>query len=517
MFNLGLDKISTESIDFQIRGSLLANELMTIFQEVINKRESIDTIEKRVKEVPAFFKATSIPKLKAAIQKHTGFECKSVKVSRSIDMGFACLMDFGDKYGLTASTVIDRYSGLDTDVMLAEYMRANKIQPRSAADMRAIAESLNRETGIFGIDRCANKIKCTMTLYFDPYGAFLVKEVGHQKLEYLTAADITAVVLHEIGHMLSTLAHSADLCFRMQVYNRSLDYFNQSAPKEEKVKYSTDVIATLDPKLADQVRAGIDKCTAVKQNDQGSFVLNVLGWIFDCIGILVQAIFLPVSLVVDVLDGVLSETFPEMINNATNPNKHSDFYALSKQLKVCEQFADEYVTRHGMGSAQIEALRKIWSYAEYSMSFAASIGGSTKLSLAYYINKVSFVVTTMMFGDMTNGGGLYDYKFIRAQRLMQETCKVFKQQLSPEMAEFFMEDYLRCKQALQNKSVTDRIARASQLFHDLVKYLGGVIPAMLISGRISSEYERLYNNVEKLVSNPLFFRSTQLEQLLRRK
>ena len=513
-----LNIFSNESIEFQSKGSPLANELIQIFQEVIDKRESLTTIQDRVKEVPTFCKNVMGAKLINAIKKHTGITCKTIRFSNTIDMGFACLMDFGDKYGLTANDVIARYSGIQTNPNVTFWMNELGIKPKTAKDMEVVANSLNRETGKFTVDRLADKTQCTMTLYFDPYGAFLIKECAHIKFEYFTAEEITGIVLHEIGHMLSALAHSADLCFRMQAYNRCMEYFLANASASEKAKVLKSGISILDPKLKDKSDKAIDQCTAVDgAEDQGSWVGNILGWFMDAIINAIQILmFLPIiSVVVEELYMVTKEMFPEVYTGSFSSKKTSDHFYMSKQVKLCEQFADEYVSKHGMSHGQVSALNKLWSWIEFSASLG-SYTGSTTSTIAYHINKISFVALTLMYGDLTDGNGLYDNKTDRAAHLLEETAKAFKKTLSPEMADYFMEDYIKTKNGLKNRTLYDSLRDGISWVRRAVGYLLSTLPAMLISGRITTEYEKLYNDGEKLRGNSLFVRATKLESLLRK-
>ena len=504
---------SSESIGFQTKGSPLANDLITMFQEVIDHRESVDTVTKRVNSVKNFFVKTTVPKLKAAIKKHTGITCAEVKVSKTCDFGFACLMNFGDKLGLTAYDVINRYSGLETEPMVLDYMRYKGIKPKSADDMRVVAESLQYETGYFTVNKLKGNIECTMTLYFDPFGAFLVKECGHDKAEYLTAEEITGIILHEIGHMISTLAHSADLCFRSLVYNRSLDYFLKNADIKQKTAYVKENINQLTPEMAQKASQALDQCTAIDQGSQyGSWIANVFNIFIVMLIELFNAPFMALALICI----PLVDFFSEFATGGGWNKKMSDYADLPKQLKVCEQFADEYVAKHGMAHAQASALRKLWDFAAYQMG--TYVIGNRTAALWYHVNKASFYVYTILFGDLTDGGGTYDNRSDRAKRLLMETTKALKNtNMSPEMVQYFITDYEKTKLELtKNKSTAHKFGDMMNVIHSAIKYLVTALPAMLVSGRFSSEYKNLFNKAEQLMSNSLFYRASKLEQLLRK-
>lgn len=503
---------SNEVIDFRTN-TAFASELTNIFQECIEKRESIQDIKSRVKEVPSFFVKSSVPKIKAAIKKHTGITCDKIITSKSFNLGYACLMKFGDKNGVRAWDVINRYSGT-ADTYNRQVLSWYKVKPLTAKEMEEIANSLDRETGLFGVNKLPDKIECVMTMYFDPFSAFLMKESGHDQFEYMLAPEITAIVLHEIGHMISTLAHSADRCFRIQAYNRCLEYFTQNASTQEKAKFLKAYSDKLpDKALNDKAKQAIDQCTAVdKDTPQGSFILNAFGVFINLLISLIGIISIPSTLVFDTLAGFFGEMF-DVRNFRFGPDgKLSDIGPSCKGPKVCEQFADEYVAKYGMSNYQISALRKMFHAASFTMM------DSRAGTIAYTVAKIPYIVTTIANGDGTNGGGLYDYQYQRGVHIMQETLKAFKStNMDPDMVKFFIEDYEACKKELANRPLTVKLQNASQAFKDAWKYLAATLPAMLFTGRFNREYEVLLNKIEALVANPLFYRATKLDQLVNKK
>ena len=512
-----LKLFSNEVIDFRTN-SAFATELVNIFQECIEKRESIQDVKTRIKEVPSFFAKTAVPKLKSAIKKYTGLTCDKVLLSKHLDLGFACLMNFGDKYGLTAADVINRYSGLQSDYLLQMYMASHHIKPVTASDMERIANSLDRETGLFGIDKINNNIPCTMNLYFDPYSAFLSKECGHGNFDYLLAPEIAAIVLHEIGHMVSTLAHSADRCFRIQVYNRAFEYFVQSATVVEKAKFTKTILSKLeDSKLSEQACKSIDQCTAVDNNTTtGSWVLNAFGIFLNLLLGLLTALGGSIMFLIDLaIVFPLDEIFDYKNMRFGIDGKLSDIGPSTKGAKLCEQFADEYVAKHGMGSWVVTGLRKIWDIGNTSGIgvFLTPNAGS----LSYCVAKIPVIVNTLFLGDQTGGNGLYDRQSVRETHLMQELLKAFKSSsMSPEMVNFFIADYERCKKELTNKTSMIKYQNTMQLVRDAIRYLASTLPAMLFTGRFTREYEILINKIETLTSNSLFYRATKLDQLTKK-
>lgn len=508
--NLGL-----EVINFQVGNiSPLAMDLQKIFQEVIDYRETFSTMSARIKAIAKYATVTMVPKLKAAIYKHTNITTTHIRLSKSLDFGWACLMEINDKEGLTAYDIIQRYSGMDTDYMVRDYMRHKKIKPVKAKDMEEIASSLNKDTGMF-MKLNTEKIKCSMTMYFDPYSSFLIKEVGHEKCEYFTAAEITGIVLHEIGHMVSTIAYSANSCFQMEVYKAYAAEFNKNASKKEKVEYIKNSLKTteIDSTLLSKFNNQIDKLPNNDTND--SVIANVVG---NILSLFVAALYAYMGLLQTVVYKAISGITGTSIDALLLPLrdgivKSSDFDKLTKQQRYCEQIADEYVTKHGMAHGQISALQKIFTYS--TVQFLGTDLLSNKAgTVVYHINMLPMYVLTLTLGDITDGGGLYDGVTARCRRLVAETGKVFKNStMSPDMIDFFISDYEASLRLVRNKTTFQKFLDTSQLIHSAIDYVIQTPVSMILTGRFFREYQALHHRAETLMSNSLFYHATKISQL----
>ena len=511
--NLGL-----EVINFQTSGvSPLAMELMSIFQEVIDYRESIETMTVRVKEVLKYVEKKMVPKMTACILKHTGITTTRVRLSKTLDFGYACLMEIADdKTGYVAHDIIQRYSGLDTDSMVEDYMRHKKLRPRTAKEMEEIANNFDKNTGKF-IGLNTGKIRCSMTLYFDPYGSFLIKEVGHERCEYFTAAEIAGVMLHEIGHMVSTLAYSANACFQMELYKACITEFNKHASNEEKAEFvkASIKMTELDKSKIDTFNKQIDR---IPTNDTGgSTAIDIFGNILTILAISVCGSNLVFMAILNKLIVSLTCDIPQlMVPLREGIVKSSDFDRLTKQGKYCEQIADEYVTKHGLAHGQISALQKIFMYSSVQF-LGTSLLSNRAGTIIYHINMLPMYLYIVAFGDVTDGGGLYDGVTERCKRLAAETSKVFKNSdMSPDMVAFFIQSYEESLRLVRNKTTFQKFVDTSQLIHSTIDYVVQTPIALMLTGRYFREYQALHRRAELLMSNSLFYRAAKLEQLIKR-
>ena len=194
----------------------------------------------------------------------------------------------------------------------------------------------------------------------------------------------------------------------------------------------------------------------------------------------------------------------------TSKNKLSDQAVSVHNFKLCERLADQFVVRHGLGSYLVSSLNKL----EYNLASGAGVTIFAKnSSVAWNVAKISYFITTLLNGDMYHMEE-HDEMPMRGKLVLQETIKVFKQNLPPDMLAYYIEDYERTQAALDNRSTTLRIAEGITNFTKLLRYLVETPAGLILSGRFPREYEQLIYKTKQLVDNKLYFRAVKLAQLL---
>ena len=496
---------SLEAIDFQ-RQSPLAKGLVDLFQDIINYRDHIQSsIPDRVKETISYTKKILYPKFSKIVKDTTGLNCKKIVMSEGICYGFACLMDVGDKYGWNSNMFIDSYAGTGMQEYYKWAMKQYNIRCTTTKDIQNLVTSLRKDTGIFAIDQLYDGRKVAFTLYFDPYTAFLVQEVGHNKCLPLTAEEIAAIVIHEIGHLHSMLEHALDGCMRMGTVITAYEYFNQHATVEEKAEMVKELgRVSHTPDAIDKT----DDLLSERKDTVGAYVL-------DGFGILISAI-VDAALLAMVPAAVLTQMFSYMDDGCTlialnsSKNKLSDQAVSVHNFKLCERLADQFVVRHGLGRGLVSSLNKIEHNAA---SGSGTMIFAKNSSLAWNVAKVSYFITKLLNGDMFHLED-HDEMPMRGQLIMQETIKVFKQNLPPDMLAYYIADYESSQQALDQRTATVRIGEGIVAFTKLLRYLVETPAGLIFSGRFPREYEQLIYKTKQLVDNKLYYRAAKLAQLL---
>ena len=229
--------LSNEFIQFQKKYSPLAQQLIDLFAEGNKLRDdTIGSITVKMTTVLKWFKTEGGIKLAKIISDYLGVKIDKIKVSKNIDFGFAIQMKIGDPYGLNASMILDRISGRPVNTYYDSIIKSYKLYKPTYEELKRISESYNEHTGKFTDVKLANGKDISATLYFDPYSAFMLKDLGHYKLGNLLPEEVAAVMVHECGHLVSCLLKSVDLWFVSTAQNSVLQQFMKSASFEEKRK-----------------------------------------------------------------------------------------------------------------------------------------------------------------------------------------------------------------------------------------------------------------------------------------
>jgi len=499
-----------EALDFQVArgGSPLAMDLVACFQRVMNLRDSItSSITERVKKITDHTRKVVIPELKDIIKKHTGMEMAKCHVSSSLACNFAMYLIMGDdSSGWQMANIMRRYSGLETldeDPIYSQFIK----DPITAEEMIAVADSFNKKTGYVShlkVDRVPAGIK--FCLFFDPYAAFLIKEVGNRNCEYLTSVELAAIILHEIGHAITTLELGADLYLRAETYRNSLAYFLQKAPREEKAKYTTYVLQQMMPEYFKQVDKKIGEASKTRDwnKDQGSIVLDVITLFFSTV---ISTVGYTAYFLIDQIDNIFT-VFGN--NNTYLANKKSDFYRFNKNPRNCEQIADEYVGRHGMSRGLVGGLQKLYDWC--TTSGLGQLWNSQTSKFMYYADKVPYVLFVTLMGDVSNGGDdSYDKMSQRFERAYRNTLgNIKKLDIPPEMLEYYVQDAEQCERMRQNaKPVVNYIMEANRV-HEALAFLIRYPFMQLGNGEFERQYEKRFLTGEKLQNNDLFLTAGKL-------
>ena len=496
-----LKLFSQEFIQFQKGYSPLAKQMIDLFAEGNKLRDdTVGTIVVKMTTVLKWFQKEGGVKLAKIISDYLGVKIDKIKISKDCDFGYAVQMKIGDPYGLNAAMILDRISGRPVNTYYESIISTYKLYKPTYEELKRVSESYNAKTGHFDDVKLANGKDITATLYFDPYSAFMLKDVCHEKLGYLLPEEVAAIMIHECGHVVSCLLKAVDLWFVSTAQNSALQQFMKSASVEEQVKYLRVVSGKgQNGPVVTKALDLIDKIIGTNKESSGHTALwPLIFMLLICCFILVGS---PITFAVDNIDLL----FDQIINYKAD--KLSDMYSTTKNIKYSEQLADSYAVRHGLGSYLNSALTKAESIPMFSGI------SSRKSSLVWYCSKLMMIFASLIMRDYT----MYDEheKLVDRQRsIANDTLKVFKtMDLSDELKAFYIDEYERQLEWISKVPTSTRVINKIQAARAFLDYVLTIPFNMLIGGRFNNEYNKLFRQVESMMGNDLAYRAAKLDML----
>jgi hypothetical protein len=512
-----------EAIHFQSESSLL-KALATVFQDAIDYRDGLrakgDTGRNSL--IVAMYKyvqTTTLPKFVAVIKKETNIDVTKVVMTgtRRITGLFAINLS------------LDNYRNAETIVTMQTGQRTPPKTPNeSLKEMMELHNLLNISTGklsksTFGK---SNNRPISCALYMDPMFAFLLHEFIPEKIcEEPTAQELAAIYLHEIGHLLTMVERSGDwfavterLTTHIPDVVKSLDpkvivaefnksgapYLNEMAKKGAISKEMVNVIT--------QAVQTVEHLSSIDLDSYGSAVASLIGHVIETILTIVLSVILNVAIVYHIgfLANGLATEFTLMSDSS---GKSSDQMKTHHNLYMQERLADEFVSRHGAGGHLSSVLNKL-EKAFGIISVTTGVIESTRLrkSTMFTLYLEFCVGVYAWLGGFALAPVDYEEQYNRIQRLIQNANVMFKNELkNTDVLNHYLADYAKLEKELEKAkgSYGDRIRRT--IYDYLVQYANPTtVLAMLLTGRLSADYEKQQKLVEALINNDLYALSAKL-------
>lgn len=538
LINQEQEDLSLEAIDFQV-DTKFADSIRDVYQDIINFRESKRGDKHIVKHVIDYADSKITDQFSKLWKQHLGIKLGHVSLSTSPTFMFAMQPIMGSDKEL--GKVIDSMTGN------ALYSGNIDMSKKTYEEVKKIAASFDRRKGRVGVSTYLKK-DITMNFFFDPYVAFLIKDTLSVKLDYFTAEELTAITLHEVGHMMSLLEHCADMFFNVSLNIAIAKSFAKTAPLSEKVKAVREYIkdknaaktladnSSLKPQEADAAVKATNNADNFNKEDNyndssWSFWTTILNFFVSMVYLaytFVGWIYSPVSAfilqLVQDLGIAWSRDFVQ--KGGSNNPKYSDYLANKTAAFNWERWADEYVTRYGYGSHLNSGLNKIFdSMAKTQLYTGMNEKGvdtwirnsSIPMALSYVIH---YTYSFLLGGNMDDGFGIYETQIDRMKRVIQDTANVFKRMdLPQEVMDLYIVEFEKCKKSMDNVSVMRRCEHLYALVHRCI--MSFVDPVQLgnrlLRGNIKAEYAQLANDIDELKSNQLFYNAAKLNSIINRR
>ena len=531
-----------EAIDFQLSSSL-GKKLSNLFQMVIDYRDNLDYSKisdnateqrlHRIRSVNQYFKSQIADKVRSVISDETGLKIKRLIPIGGVDADvygfFAVDLSF-DSMEQSFET-IGRITGTDNGKYTSD---------RDAVmEMATMADQFDTKTGklkkaFFGKDR-----QIAADIYFDVNCAFLVQDFLPVKTSpQMTAGEIAAIIMHEVGHVLTVVENSANMYV---TYKRVTDHLRALKNTNDPSELLRMIKEYIKPILHQWSKTVFDdaKTTKLVQRVSGTLIEAINGlysyntsedqtsesWVltigsFTC-NLLTMALYMIVmvfiSTVFFIYGGALLYEICRYgyVDKTSGDTKASDVKTNYNNTFLLERWADEYVSRHGYGAELTSGLNKINDYFKYDTTgtiTSARVRNSTlfnALCIAF-----GWVMDKIVWLNYLDPIG-YENQYQRAARVLQNTYGFFKNTDVPgSVVDQWIRSVETIKGQMQQAKTLSDTTFGKALYNSLKNLSNPVRWIVLVKdGNLDRDTEILANRLDDLINNPFYYQSQKLKSL----
>ena len=519
-------KISTESMR-AVTHSKLGSELEALWQEVIDYRDKNlknVSFDNKEKAIITFFQKKTAKRFMNIVWKHTGLNIEAIFFKPRFETSFCTWMCYGKSEELTAegTNQIEGILNAQANSLVNDWLSSHEF---SVDDLMAIAKSFDVEKGIIKPEFRAKMkkwIRCAMG--FDISLGFMAKDYlpRNAGIEYLTARELTAIMLHEIGHNITVVEHAADMYAHVSAFNAMRDAFTAHATPEKAIELGKRVVSFAKANGfnvdADKLGRAIDQAEKdVVSTGKKTIKLGKECFIFSTIGSAFELLADVINCTFDVL--ICDPTRMGYRGRTGQSKKVSDTTVNNRMLTWQERKADEYAMTHGYGADQVDALDKITRF--YSL-----LGRSEKdIEVIKKIERgdqdLSFYARVRLsrFAHLVMGNPsyrLYPPGSERYKELLNLTVKNLKAHgASAEYVSKYVADIERMIRVIDNQMKSDKyFDEAYQRYKMFLKYCSvRSFVNWFANGNVEQELVECIENIQKLNNNLITFFGHKLELL----
>jgi len=413
-----------------------------------------------------------------------------------------------------------------------------------------ISDNIDKVKSRFKTDRFPTGELMGCTFYFDVGMAYLVDELvpGYERL---TASEIAAIMMHETGHAFTLLEHAEDLIFSGQYTANMLSHANSNP-----IQFMTEfkkVLPAINKKVqSSNLPSSIKRGSAemlnyintlrIEKNDPtlGETIITKLILLIAVFYITImgaRALYKSYKTIVvstdvkTVLRQVIERIQPSIMFTTyselpyvmeSEANKASDEKSTNRTRYSIERRADEFVSRHGMsadlGTGLAKLIRAITAKGYIGASINRKCKDNAILKMLYFVSEILTATAgnimapfIMVFMKYTSPG--YEINDKRLDRLAENTRMAFKDKNVPaNVRDAYLSDYeklITTTKKFRKDTIYEKLAFPF-LIPDLL--ISGII-STITTGRLANDYEKLFNEIDKLSGNKMYYQSAKLNKL----
>ena len=538
-----------ESIDFQT-SSTLGTDISKVITNAMNE---IDKIWKDSKEQGDYFRnavanyctKNFAPDLESVITKDTGIDVRSIQLyGRNLKNSSFGL--FAIELGLddvdTVVTLMNRESGLNT---------SSKPDKQYLEDLNHLVDLLDFNKGKLKSNKYGkgNKHVIHVNIHFDMEFAFMAKYLFADRVDREqvtpTADEITAIMLHEIGHMMTLVEHSFDMFATANRIHENIHivdseklrndpkYMDSFIDEHKKILNKIKKVAVMLPntqqntKLSKNIKfisAAIDKLELMKitSNDAAS-MQSLISKLVAFVGIIVKIILTRcmIGLAIALSTILINYLCASLVNLANNKSistssKTTDRGSGYSQLFLIERWADDYAAHQGYGPELASALNKLeYAFKNYSMMFDDErLRHSTWfLSLCEIASKFLNLPSVLCAPPLLDN--IYEDDVRRIERIREDTYAFFRNNtdVPPRIINAYLNKIDKLNEQIKKAEDAQFWSRGAR--ETLSKIWFNLTPtgiySLLNDGNLQKDLDMLNNQVDAMRNNSLYYWSDKFK------
>jgi hypothetical protein len=524
-----------EAIKFQ-RSSNLGAGLTAIFNEVftfIKKYDSNNEMDSRTKvfnkyiDVENFFVNNCISKFKDLVKKETNIIVNKFTTIPVKETSCMFAIDLSLDNPKDVNELIMKLSGQESYKDMKKTM--------SMEELLNIHNLIDKETGKFKSSEFGKNRKIIADIYFDIGSAFFSNDLL-PNVENLIAEEITAIMLHEIGHMITLAERSGDMFYLGQYVTHSIYQLSKTTDPIELLTKHKDKIKNLINKAYETKQLNefkyttmmttVDKLSDFVKSENVSLpmrlvltIINTALWLILslCTLLLIELFFVDIFIISYISHFLLQMMKADNKSAKLNlKQKSSDDTYTIRSVYHPERLADEFVSRHGYGSYLGSALQKLSYFADTygSVNIVRNSPYVSKTVTKYYLAYRAFFGKIASF-DRESILPTYEKDLDRLERLLQNNMSVFKNRNIPKT---MLSAYLKDTESLMKIVASEKKNYARKIEVVLWDYLllirgGEILYETIRNGRLSTDMEKMLNKLDNLVNNRLYYYSGKLLEI----
>jgi len=518
-----------------VTNSRLGAELDALWQEVIDYRDKnlngTISFNNKTKLLTEFFYKNTAKRFMQTVWKHTGLNIEEIWFKPYFESCFCtwtCIQSTDEITARGTAQIVNSLNG-QADTILNDMLlmgEANKDE-FTVDQLIKLASTYDVTKGIIKkVDREAVKRLVRVAIGFDLSLGFMMKDFlpKNAGIDNLTAREITAIVLHEIGHSLTLIEHAADMYAQISSFDALERAFGRSLTTDKAIElgkkagevglkagYTKDAAALI--KVANQAEKDLLSTSNAAEKGKAMMAKGLKDASFSLLADIFTKAF-------DILICDPSGMF--LRGSDGKQVKYGDLPSNERMWTWQERKADEYAFTHGYGPELVEGMTK-------TDKFYLMIGKSSKdieiiRRAEADMSKLSLVQRLCISHAAHKFYSDPDFRMYppnteRYKEILRLTIKELKAHgASAEYVTKYVNDIERIARAINAMSAHDKyFDRQVKRYRVFTKMLGvASFIRWLVNGRVDAEIEEVIEDLQKVNNNMVSFFGYKLEQLAKK-